>query len=224
MSRTESTSAAGSGSSAEASTLPLAVLGMHDSYTRTLVREALKGLCETAEVPLPEPAKPEEKSASNADDDASAEKSDNETGEGDAADAADEGDENDDDRAKLDAFFRGGRIGRRASDEDGGGAASAAASDDNPLAVDFKCDWERVAVQWDEFERIDWSRVLSGRFMANSYCVRKGLIRKAQLAFNLRKYAAKNKRSILNTGVPETHLFEIDHPDYIDEALNDLHE
>jgi hypothetical protein len=84
--------------------------------------------------------------------------------------------------------------------------------------------WDKIALQWDEYEKVEWERVMSRRLVSNSYCVRKGLIRKAQLSFNLKKYATKNTKSILTRAIPETHLFEVDHPDYIEEALSDVPE
>lgn len=83
-----------------------------------------------------------------------------------------------------------------------------------------------------EFERIDWGSGLSGDnssstsgpMLVSAYPVRKGLIRKAQLAFLLRKYAAKRPDSILHKTIPETHLMTIDDPEYLEEALNDVYE
>jgi hypothetical protein len=54
--------------------------------------------------------------------------------------------------------------------------------------------------------------------------VRKGLIRKAQLAFLVRKYCAKRPHSILHRTVPETHIMSVDDPEYLEEALNDVYE
>lgn len=118
---------------------------------------------------------------------------------------------------------------RQVVSEDGDDSASGSSGGTERKAgaaetSEFECDWDGVTLQWDEFERVEWDRVLRGQFMANSYLVRKGLIRKAQLAFNLRKWAAKHPRSVLQRAVPETHMFEVDHPDYLDEALADVHE
>lgn len=44
-----------------------------------------------------------------------------------------------------------------------------------------------------EYERCPWEVVLQGRMRANSYCVRKGLSRKAQLCKYIRKYVTKRK-------------------------------
>lgn len=60
--------------------------------------------------------------------------------------------------------------------------------------------------------------------MASSYCVRKGLIRKAHLAHNLAKWVAKHPGCHLSRAVPQTFILELDDPDYVDEALCDLPE
>ncbi len=54
--------------------------------------------------------------------------------------------------------------------------------------------------------------------------MRKGLIRKAHLAHNLQKWAAKHKGSALAAATPETHILDVDDVEYIDEALSDLPE
>lgn len=84
--------------------------------------------------------------------------------------------------------------------------------------------WDKIALQWDEYEKVEWERVMARKLVSNSYCVRKGLIRKAQLSFNLKKWSTKHPSSILARAIPETHLFEVDHPDYIEEALSDVPE
>ncbi len=66
--------------------------------------------------------------------------------------------------------------------------------------------------------------LLAGRQCASSYCVRKGLIRKAHLAHNLKKWAAKHPSGRIAECVPETLIMDIDHPDYFDEAMNDCYE
>ena len=77
---------------------------------------------------------------------------------------------------------------------------------------------------WAEYERVDWTRVLAGDLHAAAYCVRKGLIRKSQFAYNLKKWASKHPGSVLVAGVPETHLFEMWDAEYLDEALADVYE
>jgi len=82
---------------------------------------------------------------------------------------------------------------------------------------------------WGEYERIDWERVHAGAQAASSYCVRKGLTRKAHLAFNLKKWAAKHAATrpaaaALAAATPETHVLQVDDPEYVEEALADLPE
>ena len=60
--------------------------------------------------------------------------------------------------------------------------------------------------------------------MASSFCIRKGLIRKAHLAYNAKKWAAKHPDGKLAAAVPETWPLEVDDVDYIDEALCDVPE
>ncbi|KAL1935221.1 hypothetical protein VTP01DRAFT_4361 [Rhizomucor pusillus] len=83
-----------------------------------------------------------------------------------------------------------------------------------------------VALQWLEYELIDWPLVSMKQTesLVNAYCIRKGLIRKAQLSYNVNKYLSKNPDSILKQAIPETWMFELDHVDYFDEAMNDVFE
>jgi tubulin---tyrosine ligase len=62
------------------------------------------------------------------------------------------------------------------------------------------------------------------RVFFNSYCIRKGLIRKAHVAFQIKKYLAKKSNSVLGKYVPNTYIFELDYLDYLDEALNEAYE
>jgi hypothetical protein len=84
---------------------------------------------------------------------------------------------------------------------------------------------------WTEYEQIPWETLLtdhstpiSQRPVLCSYCIRKALIRKAQLSWIIQKWCAKYPDSILNTRIPLTRILEVDHPDYLDEALSDAFE
>ena len=79
---------------------------------------------------------------------------------------------------------------------------------------------------WLEYEYLDFEHLVYSKkhVLFNSYCIRKGLIRKAQLAYYLKKYTTKKINSKLVKYVPETHVFELDYLDYLDEALNDVYE
>ncbi|QDZ20185.1 tubulin--tyrosine ligase [Chloropicon primus] len=74
-------------------------------------------------------------------------------------------------------------------------------------------------VYWGEYERIDWDSVGAGDVVANCYCIRKGLIRKAQLALGVSKWRSKRPGSLLARCVPETHVFELYDIEYFDEVL-----
>lgn len=67
-----------------------------------------------------------------------------------------------------------------------------------------------------------WCR--TGDQAASCYCMRKGLIRKAHLAHNLKKWAAKHPGGVLAAAVPESYILSVDDEEYIDEALCDLPE
>jgi hypothetical protein len=74
----------------------------------------------------------------------------------------------------------------------------------DPVPLPRSCDF-----QWAEYERIDWSSVLEGKHGAASYCVRKGLSRKAQLAYYTQRYAAKNNEdNVLARAVPQTLILD----------------
>ncbi|RLN87612.1 hypothetical protein BBJ28_00005249 [Nothophytophthora sp. Chile5] len=57
---------------------------------------------------------------------------------------------------------------------------------------------------WDEYENLDWKSILSGKVVANAYCVRKGLSRKAQLSIYLSKYIMKHPNCHLSKALPRT--------------------
>jgi hypothetical protein len=62
--------------------------------------------------------------------------------------------------------------------------------------------------QWSEYERIDWTAVLAGKHAASSYCIRKGLSRKAQLAHYTHRHVCKNPDSILLQAMPKTVILD----------------
>lgn len=81
---------------------------------------------------------------------------------------------------------------------------------------------------WLEYEDLDFERLTAApqnrKILFNSYIIRKGLIRKAQIAFYLRKYLSKTTHSQLAKHLPDTFVFQLDYLDYIDEALNEVYE
>lgn len=83
-------------------------------------------------------------------------------------------------------------------------------------------------IYWLEYEYLDFEKLLQNsndkKILFNSYCIRKGLIRKAHIAYYIKKYLLKNSKSTLAKHVPETCIFELDYIDYLDEALNEAFE
>lgn len=74
---------------------------------------------------------------------------------------------------------------------------------DEEVPLPSECDF-----QWSEYERIDWSAVLAGKHGASSYCVRKGISRKAQLAHFTRLHVCKNPDSLLKDAIPKTVILD----------------
>ena len=90
---------------------------------------------------------------------------------------------------------------------------------------------EKFNIHWLEYEDLDFESLISKNKLSqksdvlfNSYCIRKGLIRKAQNAYYLKKYLSKKPNSPLARYFPETYVFELDYIEYLDEALNDVFE
>ncbi|UJR36878.1 hypothetical protein I4U23_029591 [Adineta vaga] len=84
---------------------------------------------------------------------------------------------------------------------------------------------------WLEYEDLDFDMLYrlgkdshNKNVLANSYCIRKGLLRKANFASFMQKYLSKKPDSILRKHYPETHILDLSHPDYLDEALNEAYE
>ncbi|OQR83158.1 hypothetical protein ACHHYP_15023 [Achlya hypogyna] len=73
---------------------------------------------------------------------------------------------------------------------------------------------------WDEYENLDWKNILQGQVVANSYCVRKGLSRKAQLSMFLSKYIRKRPDCLLSKALPTTIV--VDLWDAFDNSLAEL--
>ena len=67
-----------------------------------------------------------------------------------------------------------------------------------------------LCVQWREYGAIEWEKVLSGRTVASSYCVRKGLSRKAQFWQACRRHFMKHPEAaaLLRSGAPHTVVVE----------------
>lgn len=67
---------------------------------------------------------------------------------------------------------------------------------------------EQCHFQWSEYERIDWDAVVAGKHKASSFMIRKGISRKAQLAYYTRLYTSKNPNSILCSAIPQTYIID----------------
>ena len=71
---------------------------------------------------------------------------------------------------------------------------------------------KKCTFQFSEYERIDWGAVLSGNLRASSYCVRKGLSRKAQLAIHTQKFMTspktKHECKYLKDSIPLTIVID----------------
>ncbi|KAI3662006.1 hypothetical protein MP638_005454 [Amoeboaphelidium occidentale] len=80
-------------------------------------------------------------------------------------------------------------------------------------------------IYWVEYEDIPWNIIQrSDRAFANAYPIRKALIRKAQNANTIMQFLAKKPDRLLAQCFPATYPFELDHPDYMDELLNECYE
>lgn len=80
---------------------------------------------------------------------------------------------------------------------------------------------QSVLVQYGSYDDVAWGPVLNGRTVANSYMLRKGLIRKAHLAYNTCKWTTKYPSSPLAAGTPRTVWIECDDGE-IDWAVTDV--
>ncbi|CEG40037.1 tubulin tyrosine ligase [Plasmopara halstedii] len=67
---------------------------------------------------------------------------------------------------------------------------------------------ETLSLIWDEYENLDWKNILAGKVVANAYCIRKGISRKAQLSIYLAKYIMKNPACMLRRSLPRTLVID----------------
>ncbi|TKA55354.1 hypothetical protein B0A53_02278 [Rhodotorula sp. CCFEE 5036] len=94
------------------------------------------------------------------------------------------------------------------------------ASSRNDLADGTKPD-----LQWSDYDEIDWDWVMDEKTLANSYAIRKALIRKSNLAHTIALFLSKNPDSPLRQAAPKTFHFTCSFADEIDELLmDDLYE
>ncbi|CAN0411133.1 unnamed protein product, partial [Pylaiella littoralis] len=69
-------------------------------------------------------------------------------------------------------------------------------------------DSAEATLHWGDYEMIDWERVVSGELRTSSYCVRKGLSRKAQLSRYCNKYVSKRPGTPLKAALPRTLVID----------------
>lgn len=79
----------------------------------------------------------------------------------------------------------------------------------DPIPIPDHCQF-----QWAEYERIDWHNgvfadgAAKKKHGASSYCIRKGISRKAQLAHYTNLHICKNPHSILKHAIPQTKVLD----------------
>ena len=78
-------------------------------------------------------------------------------------------------------------------------------------------------LQWRQYESINFDHVLSNArtSIANSYVIRKALIRKNYLSTTVSHWLAKHPESLLRAHVKPTVEFELDYAEFLDDALVD---
>ncbi|CAM9735693.1 unnamed protein product, partial [Chrysoparadoxa australica] len=69
-------------------------------------------------------------------------------------------------------------------------------------------DTSKAELQWGDYECLDWERIVSGKLRASSFCVRKGLSRKAWMSMYCNKYITKNPKSPLRHALPATVIVD----------------
>ncbi|KAK3679400.1 hypothetical protein LTR78_000961 [Recurvomyces mirabilis] len=76
-------------------------------------------------------------------------------------------------------------------------------------------------LQWRQYEQIDFEHLLDNpsTSLANSYIIRKALIRKHYLSTTISHWLTKNPDSILKDHVKPSVEFEVDYAEFLDDAL-----
>lgn len=76
-------------------------------------------------------------------------------------------------------------------------------------------------LQWRQYEALDFPhlRAHPSTSLANSYVIRKALIRKHYLSATVAHWLSKHPRSALATHVPPSVHFEVDYAEFLDDAL-----
>ncbi|KAK5680229.1 hypothetical protein LTS10_007156 [Elasticomyces elasticus] len=89
------------------------------------------------------------------------------------------------------------------------------ASNESPPTPDAKL------LQWRQYEIIDFQHLLDhpGTSLANSYVIRKALIRKHYLSTTISHWLTKHPGSVLKDHVKGSVEFEVDYAEFLDDAL-----
>ncbi|KAK4493976.1 hypothetical protein PRZ48_015162 [Zasmidium cellare] len=81
-------------------------------------------------------------------------------------------------------------------------------------------------LQWRQYESIDFDHLMqySASSLANSYVIRKALIRKHYLSATAAHWLTKNPKSLLKDHVKPSVEFEVDYAEFLDDALIEAYE
>jgi tubulin---tyrosine ligase len=81
---------------------------------------------------------------------------------------------------------------------------------------------DRKILQWRQYESIDFDRLMlcPTTTLANSYIIRKALIRKHYLSNTVAHWIAKHPESLLKDHVKPAVDFEVDYAEFLDDALD----
>ncbi|KAF2487806.1 tubulin-tyrosine ligase family-domain-containing protein [Neohortaea acidophila] len=81
-------------------------------------------------------------------------------------------------------------------------------------------------LQWRQYESIDFEGLLANprTCLANSYIIRKALIRKHYLSRTISHWLAKHPKSVLGKHVKPSVEFEVDYAEFLDDALVEAYE
>ncbi|KAI7342440.1 hypothetical protein KC354_g16347 [Hortaea werneckii] len=82
-------------------------------------------------------------------------------------------------------------------------------------------DGNRRLLQWRQYESIDFDRLLDqpSTTLANSYVIRKALMRKHYLSTTIAHWITKNPDSVMTRHMKPSVEFEVDFAEFLDEAL-----
>jgi tubulin---tyrosine ligase len=81
-------------------------------------------------------------------------------------------------------------------------------------------------LQYRQYEQLDFNSILSHpkTSLANSFIIRKALIRKHFLSHTVTNWISKHPRTVLRNHIKPTTHFELDYAEFLDEALSEAYE